>query len=97
MTLYYLAKRTWPEILTVVSYCATRILGATVEDERKLDRILSYLLSSKSNKMILRIGQNLKLKAFVDASLGREMSLSDDSPQNIGVLIEIGLLKVGML
>jgi hypothetical protein len=47
--------------------------------------------------MILRIGQNLKLKAFVDASLGREMSLSDDGPQNIGVLIEMGLLAVKLL
>ena len=47
--------------------------------------------------MILRIGQNLKLKAFVDASLGREMSLSDDGPQNNGVLIEMGLLAVKLL
>lgn len=86
MTLYYLAKRTRPEILTAVSYCATRILGATVEDEKKLDRILSYLLFSKSNKMILCIGQNPKLKAFVDASFG----LYEDGKSITGVVIMLG-------
>ena len=70
MTLYYLAKRIRLEILTAISYYATRILGPTEEDEKKLDGILSYLLFSRSNKMILHIGQNLHLKAFIDSSFG---------------------------
>jgi hypothetical protein len=88
MTLYYLAKEilTRPEILTAISYCATRILGPTVEDEKKLDRVLSYLLFSKAKKMILRIGQHLTLNAFVDASFG----LYEDGKSVTGVAIMLG-------
>ena len=70
MTLYYLAKRTRPEILTAISYCATRILGPTEKDEKKLVRVLSYLLFSRSNKMVLRIGKHSTLRVFVNASFG---------------------------
>lgn len=83
MTPYYLAKRTRPEILTAISYCATRILGPTEEDEKKLDRILSYLLFSRQNKMILRIGQYTSLNIFVDASFG----LYEDGKSVTGVAI----------
>ena len=86
MTLYFLAKRTRPEILTAVSYCATRMLIATEEDERKLDRVLSYLLFSRSNKMILRIGPQSTIRAFVDASFG----LYEDGKSVTGVAIMLG-------
>jgi hypothetical protein len=86
MTLYYLAKRIRPEILTAISYCATRILGPTEEDEKKLDRILSYLLFTKSNKMILSIGPSLQLKVYVDSSFG----LYEDGKSVTGVAIMLG-------
>lgn len=41
MTLYYLAKRVRPDILTSVSYTASRVLNPTEEDESKLDKILT--------------------------------------------------------
>ena len=44
MTLYHLAKRVRPDILTSVSCTASRVLNPTEEDERKLDKILAYLL-----------------------------------------------------
>jgi hypothetical protein len=86
MTLYYLAKRTRPDILTAISYCATRISAPTAEDEKKLDRILSYLLFTKTQKMILRIGPHLILKAYVDASFG----VYEDGKSVTGVVIMIG-------
>jgi hypothetical protein len=86
MTLYYLAKRTRPEILTAISYCATRISAPTEEDEKKLDRILSYLLFTKTQKMILRIGPDFILKAYVDASFG----VYEDGKSVTGVVIMIG-------
>lgn len=86
MTLYYLAKRTMPQILAAISYCTTRILGPTLEDQKKLDRILSYVLYSKSRPMILRIGTNLQLRAFVDASFG----LYEDGKSVTGVVIMLG-------
>ena len=35
---------------------------------KKLERILSYLLYTKSQGMVSRIGQEIQLKAYVDAS-----------------------------
>ena len=86
MTLYYLAKRIRPEILTAISYCATRILGPTEEDETKLDRVLSYLLFSRAQKMILKIGSEASLNAFVDSSFG----LYEDGKSVTGVAIRLG-------
>lgn len=60
MTLYYLAKRTRPEILTAISYCATRTLGPTEEDEKKLDRILSYLLFSRPTYRTALLSQHFR-------------------------------------
>ena len=86
MTLYYLAKRIKPEILTAVSYCATRVLSPTVEDKGKLDRILSYLLYSKDQSFILRIGKELRLNAYVDSSFG----VYEDGKSVTGVAIMLG-------
>jgi hypothetical protein len=41
MTLYYLAKRVHPQILTAISYLASRVSNPTAEDQKKLDRVLS--------------------------------------------------------
>lgn len=70
MTLHYLAKRTRPDILTAVSWCATRVLKPTEEDEKKLDRILGYLLYTKDQKLVLNIGSTCELRAYVDSSHG---------------------------
>ena len=45
MELHYLAKRIRADILTAVSFCATRVLCPDQHDLKKLERILSYLLS----------------------------------------------------
>lgn len=86
MTLYYLAKRVRVDILTAVSFCATRVLNATDEDWSKLTRILSYLLYTRDQKLILRVGPDLHLKAYVDASFG----LYEDGKSITGVVIMLG-------
>ena len=68
MTLHYLAKRTRPDILTAVSFCATRVLSPTEEDAKKLDRILGSLLRAQHQQLILKIGNKRQLRAYVDAS-----------------------------
>ena len=70
MTLHYLAKRVRPDTLAAVSWCATRVLHPTEEDERKLDRILGYLLHTQDQTLILRIGEKCELRAYVDSSHG---------------------------
>ena len=36
MTVYHVAKRVRPKILTAICYCATRVIGPTVEDDNSL-------------------------------------------------------------
>jgi hypothetical protein len=86
MTLHDLAKRTRADLLMAVSKCATKVLIPTEEDWTKLMRILSYLLYSKDQQLVLRIGPTLELKAFVDASFG----LYEDGKSITGVVIMLG-------
>jgi hypothetical protein len=52
--LLYLAKRARPDILTVVIFLCTRVQEATVEDEKKIGRVLGYLKKTESRTLILR-------------------------------------------
>ena len=86
MTLHYLAKRTRPDILTAVSYCATRVAGPTDDDQRKLDRILQYLKNTEGQCLILKIGDHAQINAYVDSSFG----LYEDGKSVTGVVIMLG-------
>ena len=86
MTLHYLAKRVRPDILTAVSWCASRVLNPTEEDEAKLDRVLGYLQATKTNGTILRIGEKVQLRAYVDASY----AVYPDAKSVSGIVIMLG-------
>ena len=86
MELHYLAKRIRGDILTAVSYCATRVLFPDDDDEKKLDRILSYLMATRGNVLLLRIGGAIQINAYVDASFGTY----GDMKSVTGVVIQIG-------
>jgi hypothetical protein len=90
MELHYLAKRIRSDILTAVSFAATRVLCPDEDDLKKLERILSYLLYTKDQKMVLRIGSEILVRAFVDASFGTY----DDMKSVTGVIIMIGRATV---
>ena len=45
--LLYLAKRVRPDILTPIAFLSTRTRAPTDDDQRKLDRVLRYLNSTK--------------------------------------------------
>ena len=86
MELHYLAKRIRGDILTAVSYCATRVLFPDEDDEKKLDRILSYINSTRGNVLLLRIGRTIQINAYVDASFGTYIDMKSVT----GVVIQIG-------
>lgn len=86
MELHYLAKRIRADVLTAVSYCATRVLCPDEDDEKKLDRVLSYLLYSRDQKLTLKIGDRLEIRAYVDASFGTYRDMKSVT----GVIIMIG-------
>jgi hypothetical protein len=69
-----------------ISFCATKALAPTEKDQTKLERILSFILYSRRQKMILRIGDKCALRAYVDASFG----LYEDGKSVTGVAIMLG-------
>ncbi len=81
--LLFLAKRVRPDILTVVSFLCTRVTRATVEDRKKLARLLGYLKGTKEQSLIIRPVNNLQIHAYVDAAF----ALHDDSKSHTGVVI----------
>jgi hypothetical protein len=90
MELYYLAKRAMYEIVTAVSYCAKKVLFPDEDDEKKLDRIFSYLLSSRDSVLTLRIGPVQEIRAYVDASFGTYSDIKSVT----GIVIQIGNAKI---
>jgi hypothetical protein len=81
--LLYLSKCARPDILTVVTYLCTRVQNATVEDEKKLARVLGYLAGTISRTLLLRAtGANSNVVAHIDAAY----ALHVDSKSHTGVV-----------
>jgi hypothetical protein len=81
--LLFLAKRVRPDMLTVVSFLCTRVTCATVEDRKKLARLLGYLKGTATQRLVISPVNNLQLHAYIDASF----ALHDDSKSHSGVVI----------
>ena len=81
----FLSKRARPDILTANSFLCTRVTKATVEDQQKLFRLLGFLRRTKDVVLTLR-PQDLKLKAYIDASFAPHQ----DSKSHTGVTIFLG-------
>jgi hypothetical protein len=85
--LLYLSKRARPDILTVVTYLHTRVQNATVEDEKKLVRVLGYLAGTVSRTLLLRATDtDCNVVAYIDAAY----ALHGDSRSHTGVVIYVG-------
>jgi hypothetical protein len=85
--LLYLAKRARPDILMVVIFLCTRVQNATVEDEKKLVRVLGYLKNTESRTLMLRATDpNCSVVAYVDAAY----ALHHDSKSHTGVIVFVG-------
>ena len=90
MTLHYLAKRVRPDILAAVSFCATRVLAPSEQDMSKLQRILGYLSITLEQKLLLKVGAKLELRAYVDSSFGTYM----DGKSVTGIVIYLGAAPI---
>ena len=69
-----------------MAYLATRFLFPDEDDERKLDRVLSYFLFTRDQKLVLRIAEVIEVRAYVDASFGTHQDMKSVT----GVMIMIG-------
>ncbi len=84
--LLYLAKRVRPDILTTVSFLATRVRQPTLEDMEKLRRLLKYIRGTANRGIELSMEPE-KLEAFVDAS---HCVHNEDGKSQSGVIVTIG-------
>jgi hypothetical protein len=67
-TLLYLTKRVRPDCLCATIFLTSRVLCATVEDSKKLERLLKYINGTREMGITLECSSSLQVQAFVDAS-----------------------------
>jgi hypothetical protein len=66
----YLAKRVRPECLTAVGFLTTRVHAVDADDMAKLRRLLGYLLATRDRGIVLRVGEHMRVRAYIDAAYG---------------------------
>ena len=66
----HLSKRVRPECLTAVSFLSTRVHVTDTDDLTKLRRLVGYLRSTRDRGIILRVGDRIEVRAYIDASYG---------------------------
>lgn len=83
--LLYLAKRVRPDILTAISFLATRVKEPTEQDRFKLERVCKYIRCTKDECIILKAHE--EVVAYVDASHAVH---SKDGRSHTGVYVTLG-------
>jgi hypothetical protein len=66
--LLYLGKRRRPDILLPVQFLCTRVKAPTVDDQRKLERVLGFLQLTKAWSRVFDNSRFNKVKTYIDAS-----------------------------
>jgi hypothetical protein len=86
--LLYLATRTRPDILLPVIFLTTRVNIATKDDQRKLNRVLTYLRGEPALGIHLGAGADgtLRLQCYADASFG----VHPDGKSHSGIVLTLG-------
>ena len=66
----YLEKRVRPECLTAVAFLSTRVNECDQDDLSKLKRLLGYLKGTRERGIVFRIGEHMRVRAYIDAAYG---------------------------
>ena len=82
----YLAKRVRPDLLTTCTFLAGRVLFATKQDDRKLDRMMRYINSTMELGITFDMSEDMSICAFIDASYG----VHADGKSHSGAVITLG-------
>lgn len=85
--LLYLAKRVRPECLTAVAFLTTRVALCDIDDLAKLRRLLGYIRLTRDRGIILRIGDEMVVRAYIDAAYGVHQ---DSGKSHTGCAIVLG-------
>ena len=91
--LAHLAKRVRPECLVAAAFPARRNRDVDGGDTGKLTRLLCYLRATENRGIMLRVGDNMTVSAFIDASYGVHQYSGKSQTGCIVVLGEAGVLS----
>jgi len=83
----YLAKRVRPECLTAVAFLSTRVQACDLDDMAKLKRLLGYVKGTATRGIVLRVGEKMTVKAYIDAAYGVH---TDSGKSHTGCAIVLG-------
>ena len=64
----YLSKRVRPECPGAVSFLSTRVQDCDSDDLRKLERLLGYRVGTPERGIVLRVGEQMSVTAYIDAA-----------------------------
>ena len=82
----YLAKRIRPDLLVAVSFLTRRVQSPDVDDQRKLERVIKYIRSTRHLGIRLSADKFISVLAYVDASFATH----DDMKSHTGSVITLG-------
>jgi hypothetical protein len=91
--LLYIAKRVRPECLVAVAFLTTRVHDVDADNMGKLKRLLGYLRATPNHGVVLRVGNIMTVRAFIDASYGVHASSEKSHTGCAIVLGEAGVLS----
>jgi hypothetical protein len=83
----YMSKRTWPELLTAVSFLTTRINVWDTDDSGKLDRMVGYVRYAGNRGLRFKMGSEFTVRAWVDAAYG----VHSDGKSQTGSAVTVGI------
>ncbi len=89
--LLYLSKRVRPECLAAVAFLTARVHEVDEDDMGKLRRLIGYLRATQNRGIMLRIGDNVAVCAYTDASY---MVHKSSGKSHTGCAIVLGYARV---
>jgi len=90
MKMMYLAKRARPDVLPAVIFLSTRVKAPTVQDWRKLKKLMSFIWRTKEEVMTLNCMNSDIITWYVDAAF----AVHDDMKSHTGAIMTLGMGSV---
>jgi hypothetical protein len=85
-TILFMAKRARPELLCATSYLTTKVKAPTVQDWRKLRKLVSFIAGTKDKGLVLQ-PKGIWVEAWADAAYGIHQA---DRRSHSGTIVSIG-------
>ena len=82
----FVSKRARPDIQTTIAFLCTRVRDSTIEDWKKLVRLMSYLSKTKDETLTLKANGTNEIKWWIDAAF----AVHPDMRSHTGAVMTLG-------